>query len=267
MARRINYTGRKKINKGDVAIRVHHNGSGLTFDAELSKLVDYKLDPRGRVFVEAYRGASTAWDRWDFGRVGLLSPPPLEQRSLDKFGGADGLLFRVKISADGNALGKLLAEADAIRPLLPDDLDGHGTPLIDCQLADIGTQVWRLRFDDHMPMLLISDKLGDLGWKEIYKETRFRSLVAPAAMGQILTRILIIERGEQIDEDDDGGWRNRWIRFTESLPGVGDCPCGVDDEMSLESVEDWIDSAIRAFAARSGLFDRFLEIRKQEVGQ
>ena len=130
MARRINYTGRKKINRGDIEIRVHANANGLTFDAELSRLGEYKLDPQARVYVEAYRGASTMWDRWDFGRVGLLTPPPIEQRTLDKFGGADGLLFRVKVSADGEALGKLLAEADAIRPLLPDDFDGHGDPLM-----------------------------------------------------------------------------------------------------------------------------------------
>ncbi len=267
MAQRINYTGRKKITKEDVPIRIISNGNGLTFNVELSKLVEYKLDPQARVYVEAYRSASTAWDRWDFGRVGLISPPPIEQRSLDKFGGADGLLFRVKISADGEALGKLLAEADAIRPVLPDDMEGHGDPLIDCIPADIGSEVWRVRFADHMPMLLISDKFGDFGWKELYRDARFRSLVAPAAMRQILVRILVIDRNLG-DEENLSDWRRRWIRFAEMLPGVTPDPDTVEDDQSnADDVERWIDSAVSAFSARSGLFDRFMEIRKQEVGQ
>ena len=265
MAQRINYTGRKKITKEDVPIRIISNGNGLTFDAELSKLVEYKLDPQARVYVEAYRSASTAWDRWDFGRVGLISPPPIEQRSLDKFGGADGLLFRVKISADGEALGKLLAEADAIRPVLPDDLDSQGTPLIKPEAGPIRHEPWRVRFDDDMPVLVINDKTP--GWKELVMEPRFRSLVAPAVMRQVMTRILIVDRGQLLSDDDESKWCNRWVRFSESLPGVTECPGGVDDETAIETVEDWIDSAVSAFAAKSGLFDRFIEIRKQEVGQ
>lgn len=265
MARRINYTGRKKINRGDVAIRVHVSATGMTFDAELSRLGEYKLDPQARVYVEAYRGASTMWDRWDFGCVGLIAPPPIQHRTLDKFGGADGLLFRVKVSADGEALGKLLAEADAIRPRLPDDFDGHGDPLIDCKLADIGFEVWRVRFDDHMPMLLISDKFGELGWKELYRDARFRSLVAPAAMRQILVRILVIDRNTG-DEENPSDWRSRWIRFAEMLPGVTADPDTVDDDQgNVDEVERWIDTAVSAFSARSGLFDSFMEFRKREV--
>lgn len=265
MARRINFTNRQKITRQDVSIRVHANGQGLAFDAELARLIEYKLDPQARVYVEAYRSASTAWDRWGFGRVGLISPPPIEQRSLDKFGGADGLLFRVKVSADGDALGKLLAEADAIRPLLPDDLDSHGTPLIKPEAGPLGHEPWRVRFDDDMPVLVINDKTP--GWKELVMEPRFRAIVAPAVMRQILTRILIIDRGSGISDDDDTKWCNRWIRFAEALPGVVESPGGVDNETLIETVEDWIDTSVSAFASRSGLFDRFVEIRKQEVGQ
>src|SRR4051812_9243484 len=110
MARRLNYTGRKKIARHDVSVRVHSNGQGLSFDADLSRLGGYRLDPQARVYVEAYRSASTAWERWDFGQVGIITPPPEDRRSLDRFGGADGLLFRVKVTAGGDALGKLLAE-------------------------------------------------------------------------------------------------------------------------------------------------------------
>ena len=37
MARRLNYTGRKKIARHDVSVRVHVNGQGLVFDADLAR--------------------------------------------------------------------------------------------------------------------------------------------------------------------------------------------------------------------------------------
>ena len=269
MARRLNYTGRKKITRQDVSIRVHRNGQGLIFDADLTRIGEYKLDPQARVYVEAYRSASTAWHRWDFGRVGIISAPSVEQRSLDRFGGADGLLFRVKVSADGESLGKLLAEADAIRPLLPDDLDSHGVSLIDPVSGPIGHEPWRVQFPDSgKPLLVINERTP--GWKELVMEPRFRAIVAPAAMRIVLTRILIIERGAVIDDEDESKWSNRWIRFAESLPGVSEYPTPEEEQGLLHNqgeLEDWIDAAVSAFSARSGLFDRFLEIRQHEVGQ
>ena len=128
----------------------------------------------------------------------------------------------MKVSADGEAMGRLIAEADAIRPLLPDDLDAHGTPLIKPEAGPLGHDPWRVRFDDDMPVLVINDRTP--GWKELVMEPRFRSMVAPAVMRTVLTRILIIDIGESIDDEDETKWSNRWLRFAQSLPGVGDRP-------------------------------------------
>jgi hypothetical protein len=58
----------------------------------------------------------------------------------------EGILFRVNVSAAGDdALGRLLAEADAIRPRMPDEQDAHGQPLIQHVAADdIGDELWRV---------------------------------------------------------------------------------------------------------------------------
>lgn len=101
-------------------------------------------------------------------------------------------------------------------------------------------------------------------------EPRFRAMVAPAAMRIVLTRILVIDLGENIDDEDETKWCNRWLRFAQSLPGVSDRPPLEENNgrlQNLEVVEEWIDSAVNAFASRSGLFERFLDIRRQEVGQ
>jgi hypothetical protein len=195
----------------------------------------------------------------------MICPP---QRTIERFGAADGLLFRVKVSAEGEATARLLAEADAIRLRLPDDLDAHDTPLIKPKAGPLGHDPWRVRFDDDMPVLVINDRTP--GWKELVMEPRFRAMVAPAAMRTVLTRILIIDLCENVDDEDETKWTNQWLRFAQSLPGVAECPQLEQNNgrlQNLEAVEEWIDSAVSAFASRSSLFDRFLDIRRQEVGQ
>src|SRR4030095_6528310 len=110
MSRRLNFTGRKKISRTDAIIRLLRNDNTLGFVADL-RLGDYQLgdtESAPRVFVEAYRSASMLWKRFDFGRIGTIKAPA--ESSLEEFGAPDGILFRVKVSADGEYLGKLLAE-------------------------------------------------------------------------------------------------------------------------------------------------------------
>lgn len=255
MPRRLNYTNRKRINRDDVSIRLHRNGHGLAFDAKL-RLADYKLDtisPPPHVYVEAYRGASALWKRFDFGRYGTDKAP--DDCSLDEFGVPEGILFRVKVSAAGDdALGRLLADADAIRPRLPDEQDAHGQPLIESMPSNaIGDEPWRLDFSDQMPRLLINDRVP-MGWQEFARDPRHRCLFAPAVMRQILTRILIVEQdiGEEDNPDD---WRQRWLRFAARVTGSTE-PMEVYDpaDANLQRVEEAIDDAVEAFTARAGLF-------------
>lgn len=258
MPRRLNYTDRKKINRDDVSIRLHRNGQGLAFDAEL-RLADYKLDkvaPPPQVYVEAYRGASALWKRFDFGRYGTIQPP--SDRSLDEFGVPEGILFRVKVSAAGDdALGRLLAEADAIRPRLPDEQDGHGQPLIQHVAADdIGDELWRVTdFDGSLPLLKVNSRVP-MGVDQFLRDPQHRAAVMPAVMRQVLTRILILDR-DAWDEEDEGSWQVRWLNFAARLPGVGQRPDADEENGRLRNADEldrWVDHAVEAFAARAGLF-------------
>jgi hypothetical protein len=257
MPRRLNYTGRKKINREHTMVRIHRRVGELMFDADL-KLADYKLDkitPPPRVYVEAYRGASTVWKRFDFGRIGTMQPP--EDRSLSEFGVPEGILFRVKVSAcEGETVGRLLAEADKIRPRLPDDKDQHGEPLIQHMPADdIGDEIWRVDFSGDMPLLKINSRVP-MGVDQFLIDPQHRIVFAPAVMRQVLTRILVIER-DTGDEDDESDWRQRWTRFASQLQ-ASDYPGTVDnDNGNLIVIEEWIDGAVEAFVGRSGLFAIF----------
>jgi hypothetical protein len=224
-------------------------------------LAEYKLDkisPPPRVYIEACRGASTLWKRFDFGRIGTIHPP--EDRSLNEFGVAEGILFRVKVSADeGHILGRLLAEADKIRPRLPEDKEQHGEPLIQHMLADdIGDETWRVDFTGDMPLLKINSRVP-MGVDQFLVDPHHRALFAPAVMRQILTRILVIEQYVG-DEEDDADWHRRWIRFAMQL-NAADYPGTVDDQNSnLAEVEYWIDTSVEAFTARAGLLLKFAQV-------
>lgn len=268
MPRRLNYTDRKRIKRDDVSIRLHRNGEGLVFDAAL-QLTDYKLDritPPPQVYVEAYRGASALWKRFDYGRYGTIQPPA--DRSLDEFGVPEGILFRVKVSAAADdTLGRLLAEADGIRPRLPDEQDAHGERLIQHVAADdIGDELWRVTdFDSQLPLLKVNSRVP-MGVDQFLRDPQHRAVVMPAVMRQILTRILILDRDAW--DDEDGNWQVRWLNFASGLPGVSQRPQADEESGRLrnaDELERWIDDAVESFAARAGLFTAaFAELAMQE---
>jgi hypothetical protein len=66
MRRRLNYTGRVKINRSDVFIAIQKKDELLIFDADL-KLDDYGLPADSQIYIEAYR--QTVWMRFLFGTV------------------------------------------------------------------------------------------------------------------------------------------------------------------------------------------------------
>jgi hypothetical protein len=94
--RRLNYTGRKKIRREDVGIALHEKPNApATFDADLSKLSEYKLPDDAVVSVEAR--LQTRWMRFPFGTVGAITPAA--DRTLTEFDSAEGMMFSVKVTA------------------------------------------------------------------------------------------------------------------------------------------------------------------------
>ena len=254
MARRFNYTGRKKINQGDVFVRIDGSGPTLRFDATL-KLGDYKLAPNGRIFVEAYRGNTASWKRFDFGQINAPILPVTG--SLAEFKDPGGILFRVKVTVEDNGIGRLLAKAEKIKPSAPGDDRNPAKSLLDTRTQELHGEAWRLDFTDGRPLLLVDPRVGG---KEFAREPQFRALVAPAMFRQILTEYVMIDEAA-IEDDDPDDVRNRWIHFAErtakiSFPGFD----GVDEEDRRE----WIDSAVSAFASNAQVVDRFEQSLRAE---
>lgn len=254
MIRRFNYTNRIRILRKDVRITVRKESGHIAFDADLSALSEYALPPESRVFVEAYRQAN--WMRFGFGQVGAITPA--KHRLLTQFDSPEGIKFRVKVTPLGD-VHTLLAEADAIPLVQPEQDDVERTPLLPVKPHKLGDEIFRLDFSgqDERPLLLINKEVGN--YSDIGRSPAFVSLVYPAVFREILTRILLVE--EHDDEASPNDWKSQWVKFATLHPGLGELPEPSDAvERAL-----WIDKAVSAFATRLHAKTKFLEFWKESI--
>jgi len=248
--RRLNYTKRQKVRREDLVIVTRDGADGAWpwFEASLT-LGSYDLPPTARVFVEAYR--QTAYQRFDFGTVGLLRPA--ENRNLTAFGSteADGVLFRVKVvePSDGPAdASRILAHADQVRP----DSAGRQRSLLNLLPGEFRDEVWRLEIDeDTGPSLKVSKYLAPDRWG-LVKSDEFRTLVGPEIFRRILT--IAAASGKAFFDEDKDGWEGRWVRMACQVTGVPeprDEPWGQDDQ------ENWVEDAVQRFSRRHRIATSF----------
>ncbi|MCX7590176.1 MAG: hypothetical protein N2255_00970 [Kiritimatiellae bacterium] len=249
---RLNYTDRKRISRKDVRVVVHERvGKPPTFDVDL-KLTGYSLPDEALVFLEAYR--QTLWMRFPFGKVGSILPP--SDRDLTEFEFGEGILFRVRVTSAADPIGKILAEADGIRGRASGQMDDERVPLLPVRPEDLDQLVWTVDFTDE-PVLLINKTVGD--WRSLAMSPMFRSLVCPAALREVLSRILLHENYPDLEDRED--WKTRWLLFARSLPGTGEIP---EEEEGKDRFEDWIDTVVKAFTRQQSLLDSFLRLWQQE---
>lgn len=242
MKRRINYTGRKRIDHSSVSIKLTTTDAGMQFDANLS-LEGQQLPDSAAVYVEAYKKLD--WMRFEFGTIGSIRPP--SDRALEKFANTDGLKFRVKVVAtDEESLGKLLAEADRIKPTHTDKTQQNRRSILPIDPVDLDGRLYRLNMAGD-PVLEVDRRMGE-NWLAVTSSPLFQSLVFPAVFHEILWHLACGEEGFP-DEDEPDGWRSDWGRLVRALPGFRPPETTQDDIW----VEDMTDALCRSF----GVLDRF----------
>ncbi len=240
--RRINFTGRRRLTKEDVEIRLDEDARPPSFEVTRLSLQRHNLAENAQIWVEAYR--QSTYMRFPLGTIS--QPTYTGSKSLGEFNSPEGILFRVKVTSPSNPAGQLLAEIDKIRPEMP---DGERESLLPVRRDDsLEHEVFRVDFEDR-PVLLINGRLS--GWKEISTEPGFVALAYPNVLRTILTRILLVE--EHIDDMDDDDWRSQWLRFARSHPGIGEVPTSTDDS----DLEQWIEQVLVAFCKSTQIRNKF----------
>ena len=252
MIRRFNYTGRRRIRREDVSIRLTGSRSVRGFEGQVL-LGEYGLPPDAKVHIEAYE--KTAVMRFRFGTVGSMSPPPEQERKLLDFEGSDAIQFRVKVVDSGPRAGQLLAEAEGIFPVVPEEREEKRRPLLPTKYTELGEQVWRVEFPESsqsLPILQINSRVPDM--TALVRSPLFVSFVLPAVLGEILNRILLVENHTELEDNSD--WRSLWLLFGKRLAG-GDPPEDPED------APEWVDEAVRAFCERQKAYTRYAEVQQE----
>jgi hypothetical protein len=248
MIRRFNYTKRERISRSDIRIVLYVGEGKIWFDADISKLAIYGFPDGSSIFVEAYR--QTNWKRFDFGQIGAIKSP--EDRDISLFDTQEGILFRVKVT--DQIEGKLLAEADRIPFVLPDEKESPLEPLLKIRPQNLGHEIYRVDYSDegNGPILLINSLAGS--YEQIGRHPIFVSLVYPAVLREILRRIFVFE--DHFEFSDRSNWRSRWLMFAKSFSGVGEMPSSREDS---DQFDDWIDKVVAAFSKKIKTFEKFSE--------
>lgn len=236
MIRRFNYTGRRKIPRSRVRIRVEEEGQRRRFDAEIA-LDGLGLPPEALVFVEAYHRA--AYRRFDFGTVG--SPRPAAERWLDGIP-VRSPLFRVKVVLREHGNARILAAADRVVPEDSDRGEDARQSLLPVEYEDLGERVWALDLDSDWPRLRLNKRFE--GIREAARSgPEFLTLVYPDVFRAILTRAL--DEGKFDPDCDDEDWGTLWLRFACRELGQPHPP-----EQSASENTEWIEEAVNAFCVR-----------------
>ncbi len=245
--RRINHTGRKKIDRSHVEIKLHDHGKGKppSFSAEL-ELKSLGLPDDADVYVEAYQKETT--QRFEFGTV--KEPKQPEYSVIDEIDLGGTPLFRIKVVDNKACFGRLLASTEQIAP---EDLSGDANRefLIKVSHCELGAIPWELDLQSDAaskPNLRLNWNIPD-AINQVRTNPTFQSLLLPAVIREVFS--FIFWDCEYSVEDDS--WQTQWLDFGVQLTG-SERP-GEDSTDQRE----WTDFVVRSFSDQHSLTDRIIE--------
>jgi hypothetical protein len=246
--RRLNSTGRKRITRDRVTIKLTPPLDAFSFPSATAQvnLSQLGLDATARVVLEAYFRSSSM--RYPCGTVEALSiPTPMTLTDIDR-GGA--IQFRLLVIAPDDS-GRILASAEGLKPLQKSDSPDR-QPLLPLRETDIGEELWRVDLDDRSgPWLVINSSIPGLA-SQLRSEPLVQGLILPHALREVL-RSLPAEGEDQSDHD----WGDDWRKFLEQL----DVPVEANDPSDDESRQEWVEEAVDKFSR----LKRFAELLRNDV--
>ncbi len=260
MIRRFNYTDRQRIPREQVRFAWITNGDGpLQFQATLDITLERPIAPTALIFVEAYSGPVVM--RFPFGSVGHPEHPA--DTSLGDFPPGLKPLFRVKV-VDAAPDRMLLAWADEVRPLAPDEIESGRRSILPVETVDLGPRVWSLRIEANTFFLQLNAAIREpRDITVLARDPDFIALVYPAVIRQVIEHLLLGPERDSVEPDHD------WLTFAAQLTGraaptpdddVGDPN---DDGAFGDEVETWVQESIEGFCRGQHAAERFIQFKKE----
>jgi hypothetical protein len=239
MKQRLNYTGRKRIEREYVSINfIRQNGAVIGFVVNKLDLNHLNLPSEARVYVEVYY--RTELKRFDFGTAGSISnPSPCD---LSGMAYPENLKFRILVVDPSD--GKILAHARGISPKEP----AEKKPILLVEFSDLENEIWRVEYegDEGSPVLIINSRIPNI--QNIAKQdAQFLIYVYPQVIREVLTHMVFVD-GIDSTTEPSTDWHGDWIKFVRQL-GV-DFPETLnknDGNFSEEDALRWINDTVTAF--------------------
>lgn len=242
--RRINHTGRRRIEQSRVEILLEGEPGKQSFTASVN-FDGLDLPPDAPVYVEAYQQFSL--QRFDCGTVAAFSMPP--DTRLTELDSDLPIRFRVKVVDTAGSEGRLLAAARGIRASNEQpDTEGRER-LLPVISRDMGEVPWRVNLqEDSLPELALNNRIpGCL--ERIRHDPTFQALIFPAAVRSILSWIY---QRELVGSEEE--WVDRWLAFARGVAGE-EPPDGNDPT----EVETWIEGVVNAFSRKHRLCTKLVD--------
>jgi hypothetical protein len=251
--RRINSTGRRRIERRHVEIRLQRIAGHQRPRIEAKfALEDLELDPSAEIVLES--GFKDFAQRFSWGTV--ARPGPETDPVIMDVPSDHRMFFRMKVVDPSSH--QLLALARRLYPISEDGDDGSRRELFRVRCVALRQELWRVLIDEYgAPILELNADVPDILTR--FREPEFRVAILPAAMRTVLLAL----RDEDVDQEDDpDSWAQRWFRFAEDLAG-DERP----DPGEPEAIRNWIDRACGCFAERFGLVSTMLAAAERRSEQ
>ena len=252
---RLNFTGRRKIDKQHARVTVLDDPPGSSDGAYFDIVLDlgsYGLLADARIVVEADRKLIVM--RFELGTVSAQRTLSTAERRLTEFKvSPDDIFFRVKvIQSDGDNAGLLLAEADG---LTADQ--GGAAPLLRICAMNLDDTPYKLDLvptDPDLPTLVINTRIGG-------KAYAYDVHVKPVLMTAVVREVLSALIGVGDVGDDPNHWANKWYSFVVDVLGM---PAPPEDSSNDYADREWLDAAVDAFAREEDLVSHILSHHGQD---
>lgn len=250
--KRFNYTGRKKIFREDIKVRLQGDFHERPVVDVAVDLADYEFPRFARVFLEA-QSNKTRFMRFDLGEVSSsVRRNGIELTEIDD---AEHLDFRLKVVDEVRGL--LLGIAENLKLYNKDDqLDENQQSILPVSSVDLSSfgVLWRISWGDQKAILEIERELGSRD--QVVRSLMFRAFVWPAAMRQILVKVLSEDWDQEMSDPQE--LSTRWLLFARQI-GAGSPDPRVEDH------EEWIDNAVRLLANNISVRQQVIEDFTQGV--
>jgi hypothetical protein len=253
--KRIKFLHREKIMQSDIEIRLEVLGPAKRFSAKLN-LAEYKFPAEAKVYVDAKQLLERI--RFDYGTIGRLNSTASFDISRLK---GERVTFDVLVVDLSNS--RKIGAAETVRPIKTGDAPNGPKELLPIDASrPLGGVLWKVEYTENWdgasdaPVLLL-DRTATRGSAANFVSNHWvRSLVFPAVMREILTKILLLD-GHSYDKDSTT-WRDAWLRFASKIDGQEPPIYEEEQELPSEEITNWIDLAVDKMATKAQLVSTLL---------